>query len=225
MSEAISKAKLLEYTHTQLKHIDQEIPKATEMQKRHLAGQHSILVDITHRIESGTFDLLPTDVEIGIFFCGNCGHEQRTNVTYQEKPSEPCKRCGFENDWIFEPTGTDVDVKEVEEALNKFVSVDIVHRQIAWYGKYTIESERWIRQLLTKLAEKEAEVERLAKEREQLVCLLPSEVRQWETLLNQAVEVLEKIEHSSTDVWAIRYANEVRQSIKGAGPDETIPGR
>jgi hypothetical protein len=45
-------------------------------------------------------------IEIGYFFCGNCGLiESKISAPYEKKDHEACVRCGFDDEFIFEPTG------------------------------------------------------------------------------------------------------------------------
>ncbi|WP_274362736.1 hypothetical protein [Paenibacillus thermotolerans] len=112
-----------------------------------------------------------------------------------------------EIDLLPELPSTDVDLKEIEEAFHYLEQVVGIQKKV-----------QKIRPLLTKLAEKEAEIERLTKEREQFVCLLPSEVKSWEMQLNQAVEALEKADkllNRDLPVWAREEIQKALQSIKG----------
>lgn len=45
--------------------------------------------------------------EIGIFFCSNCCRQIAKDVPYEAKPKIACPTCGFDDAWIFEPTGDD----------------------------------------------------------------------------------------------------------------------
>ncbi|GIP17788.1 hypothetical protein J40TS1_34300 [Paenibacillus montaniterrae] len=41
-------------------------------------------------------------MEKGVFFCNNCGDAINKVLPYKKKPTEDCKKCGFD-EWIFEP--------------------------------------------------------------------------------------------------------------------------
>lgn len=60
--------------------------------------------------------------EKGIFFCENCGGTILQKLTYEEKPKDSCKNCGF-NNWIFEPTEEVVyNLEDIKANLKKIIS-------------------------------------------------------------------------------------------------------
>ncbi len=137
---------------------------------------------------------IPTDKKR----CHLCPDDAETCYCYDDKPS------------------VDADVKEIESALKM--------ADAHYAGRLNENASKWLRQLLAKLAEKEAEVERLKGELDDAYNALDKSRKEFDYLdteaandvdkLNQAVEALEEIAGDERWITA-KTAKEALQSIKG----------
>ncbi len=77
-------------------------------------------------------------LEVGMFFCGNCGGTINKALSYEEKPIDDCNNCGF-YEWIFEP------VEDLEMEIGTRVVMDNCYEAKKYPNKVWItRSKPWL---------------------------------------------------------------------------------